>query len=182
MLTDPGPDGLIALARRVPMPPEYQLPAGASEHEIGTFETCVGLKVPSQLRAWLEKVNGAMAGPGGLFGARGATDFLSIEKYLKIFPAWRRLGWLPIASDGLGNYWVVVPGPDGSAGWVAFIDVHSDPEAIDYYAASTVFRFLGFLLNSELGEQGWPRTRQYVVEHDHGMENVPESLSPWRSP
>jgi hypothetical protein len=75
---------------------------------------------------------------------------------------------------------VVAAGPDGSDGWVAFIDVHSDLGSIGYYAASTVFRFMNFLLRAELGEQGWPRSREYVLERDPALERAPDSLTPWR--
>jgi hypothetical protein len=94
-----------------------------------------------------------MVGPGGLFGVCEAKDPLSIEGCLKIFPEWSRLGWVPIASDGVGDYWVTAPGTESSPGWVAFVDVHKDPETIDRYAASSVFHFLDFLLSAELGDK-----------------------------
>jgi SMI1/KNR4 family protein SUKH-1 len=169
-----------SLALRVPAPPGYTLPGGASEEELNDFEARTVLPIAVQLRAWLVEVNGAMIGPGGLLGVRGPRDFLSIDNCLRMYPEWRELGWVPIASDGTGNYWVTLPGPDGSDGWVAFIDTHLDPEAINDYAASTVFRFLGFLLESELGNRGWPGNRKYVLARDPGLSSVPDSLVPWR--
>jgi cell wall assembly regulator SMI1 len=182
MLKEPQPEDLRTLAGRAPTPPGYRLPSGASEQELRDFESRTGLEIPAQFRTWLAQVNGAMLGPGGLFGVRESSDPLSIERYVKIFPVWRELGWVPIASDGVGNYWVTAPGPDGSGGWVAFIDVHLDPGTIGNYAASTVFRFLSFLLNAELGEQGWPQNREYVLDRDPGLFDIPDSLAPWSTP
>ena len=161
------------------MPHDYEFPSGASGQELDEFEVRTGLRITSQLREWLATVNGAMVGPGGLFGVRPVRDVLSIEYYLKIYPEWCQDGWLPIASDGLGNFWIVAVGPDGSGGWVAFVNTHNDPDSIDYYVASTVFRFLDFILRSELGERGWPESRDYVLERDPDLQRVPESLTAW---
>ncbi len=171
---------LRALALRVPAPPGYTMPAGASETAFKNFERRTGLQLTAQFRAWLAEINGAMIGPGGLFGVREPSDFLSIEKCLRMYPKWRELGWVPVASDGTGNYWVTAPGPGRSDGWVAFIDTHLDPDAFERYAASTVFRFLGFLLESELGNRGWPGNKEYVLARDPGLLSVPEALAPWR--
>jgi len=61
-------------------------------------------------------------------------------------------------------------------------DVHLDSETIANYSASTVFRFLSFLLNAELGEQSWPQNREYVLDRDPGLFNAPDSLTPWSTP
>lgn len=182
MTTDPSLGDLLALARRAPMPPGYELPGGASEQELGLFEARTGIRITPQLRAWLATVNGAMIGPGGLFGVRGAADPLSIERHMNIYPEWRQQGWLPIGSDGVGNYWTVTKGPEGSEGWVSFIDVHSDPGSIEYYAASNVFRFLKFVLSAELGERGWPRSCTYVLALDPELERAPAAMTAWNQP
>ena len=105
---------LRALALRVPAPPGYTMPAGASETAFKNFERRTGLQLTAPFRAWLAEINGAMIGPGGLFGVREPSDFLSIEKCLRMYPKWRELGWVPVASDGTGNYWVTAPGPGRS--------------------------------------------------------------------
>jgi cell wall assembly regulator SMI1 len=181
MLNDLRLEDLRALALRVPAPPGYTLPGGASEKELSELELRTGLRIPAEFRAWLVEVNGAMIGPGGVFGARDRRDVLSIEGCVRLFPAWRKLGWMPIASDGTGNFWVTLLGPDKSNGWVAFIDAQIDPEVISYYAATTVFRFLGFLLEAELGERGWPGDKSYVLARDPGLLRVPDCLAPWNA-
>lgn len=180
MLSEPSLQDVLELLRRAPAPPGYEMPVGASEALVDELQERTGHRPPAQLKQWLLEVNGAMVGPGGLFGLRPANDPLSITKYLSIFPNWSKQGWLPIASDGLGNYWVTAVGPDGRDGWVAFIDVHEDPDSLHSYVASSVFSFLNFILKAELGELGWPGDRDYVVALDPTMERVADHLRPWR--
>ncbi|SRR5260370_15391812 len=178
-MNEPTIEELIDLARRAPAPPGQDL-VGASEEEIDGLESEIGRSLSPASRGWLRAVNGAMLGPGGIFGVRKAKDFLSIRKHLNIYPEWRTKGWIPIASDGVGNYWVVIPqGPDGNPDWVAFIDIHEDPGSIDRYFASSVPRFIKFLLESELGERRWPTDRAYDLEHDQALIAAPEEKAPW---
>jgi hypothetical protein len=180
-MNDPAVEELIALARRVPAPPDQEF-TGAGEEDIAALESEIGRTLSLGLRRWLQVVNGAMLGPSGVFGIRDVRDFLSIEKYLRIYPEWQKLGWVPIASDGVGNYWVTVPqGPDGSADWVAFIDTHENPGTVDRYVASSFLRFMRFLLKSELGETRWPGDKAYDLEWDPELANVPEGQAAWIS-
>jgi hypothetical protein len=180
MLKEPRIEELIELTCRVPMPPGYELPHGATEDELTEFESRTGLSLVAEHKDFLRRINGAMIGPGGVFGVRNASDVLSIEEYLKIFPEWRERGWVPIASDGVGNYWVVTDGPDGSAGWVAFVDVHLDAHSVGYYAASSFNRFLNFLIRSELGEYEWPPRQEYAMQWDPRLVELPSSVRPWK--
>lgn len=178
-MNDPVIEELMELTRQTPTPPGQHL-TGASEAEITGLENDVGRALSRGFRRWLRAVNGAMLGPGGVFGIRDRRDFLSIKKYLAIYPEWQSLGWLPIASDGVGNYWVAVPhGPDGTPDWVAFVDTHEDPASVDRYVASSVLRFIKFLLESELGETRWPGDRGYDIEHDPALVAAPEDKAAW---
>ena len=180
-MNDPAIDELMELARQVQAPPGQHL-TGASDTEIMCLADEIGRTLSPGLRRWFGAVNGAMLGPGGIFGRRGVRDFLSIKKYLAIYPEWRSLGWVPIASDGVGNYWVAVPqGPDGNPDWVAFVDTHENPASVDRYVASSVLRFIRFLLESELGETRWPGDREYDLEHDPALVIVPEEKAAWSS-
>lgn len=178
-MNDPAITDLINLARRAPSPPGQEL-TGASEMEIQSLENEIGRTLSPGFRQWLSVVNGAMLGPGGIFGIRNSRDVLSITEYLDLFPEWKSAGWIPIAGDGLGNYWVVVPqGPDGGPDWVAFVDVHEDPATVDRYFASSVPRFIEFLLKSELGETRWPADREYDLEQDPPLSAAPAEKGPW---
>lgn len=179
MLSAPDVEHVLRLAERAPSPPDEVL-VGASAAALEGFEARTGLRLSADFRHWLLAVNGATLGPGGLFGVRDARDFLSIEGILKIYPDWVDRGWIPIAADGVGNYWVTAMGPDSTDGWVAFVDTHQDPEVLQSYVASSVLHFLSFLLTAELGEPGWPAHRDHVVALDAAMAGVPDELAPWR--
>jgi hypothetical protein len=179
MIRPPTLDELIELAQRAPAPPGQVL-SGASDEELYGLGSLVGRSLPAGLRQWLRVVNGAMLGPGGVFGIRPRRDYLSIQKYLRIYPEWASLGWIPVASDGVGNYWVIVPcGPDGSPDWVAFVDIESNPASVDRYVASDFMRFMRFLLEAELGESRWPSDRDYDLERDPKLGIAPEELAAW---
>jgi cell wall assembly regulator SMI1 len=178
-MNDPALEELMELARQAPAPPGQRL-TGASEADIAKLENEIGRTLSGGYRRWLMAANGAMLGPGGMFGIRDKRDFLSTEKYLALHPEWQSLGWVPIAGDGLGNYWVVVPqGPDGTSDWVAFVDTHEDPANVDRYVASNVLKFVRFLLESELGETRWPGDRGYDLERDPALAAAPEDKAAW---
>jgi cell wall assembly regulator SMI1 len=181
VLSEPTIPSLLAAAHSAPVPPGYELPGGADDETLDGFERRTGLLLPAPLRAWWGAVNGAQLGPGGLFGVRDPDDFLSAERYLRLYPGWAGSGWIPIAADGLGDYWVTAPGPRGGEGWVAFIDCHDDPHRIRSYVASDVLRFLRFLLDQEQGEKRWPSDRAHVLAEDPALADVPEQLAPWRA-
>lgn len=181
MLSEPTIPSLLAAARSAPAPPGYELPAGADDETLDAFERRTCLPLPAALRAWWGAVNGAQLGPGGLFGVRETDDFLSAERYLRLFPHWRASGWIPVAGNGLGDHWVTAPGPRGDAGWVAFVDCDDDPHRIRSYVASDVLRFLRFLLAQEQGEKRWPSDRDFVLAEDPALADVPEALAPWRA-
>lgn len=179
MINDPVIAELVDLARRAPSPPGHEL-TGASEAEIKSLESEADRTLSPSFERWLKAVNGAMLGPGGLFGIRNAKDFLSIRQYWDIFPEWKSMGWIPVAGNGLGDYWVAVPrGPDGDPDWVAFINTHEDPLEVERFFASSVTRFVKFLLESELGERRWPADREYDLEHDPSLAATPEEKAPW---
>jgi len=58
-----------------------------------------------------------------------------------MFPQWRELGWLPVASDGCGNYYVLAR--DGTVG---FVEPISDPSTINRCAAPDLLSFMTGLL------------------------------------
>jgi hypothetical protein len=180
VLSEPTIPSLVAAARAAEAPPGYELPGGADDALLDAFERRTGLRLPETLRAWWGAVNGALIGPGGLLGIREPEEFLSVEGCLRLFPQWASSGWVPIAGNGLGDYWVVLPGPGGDEGWVGFVDCHDDPHRIWSYAASDVLRFLRFLLAEEQGEKRWPSDRAYVLAEDPALAEVPEPLAPWR--
>ena len=67
------------------------------------------------------------------------------------FPEWAEQGWLPVAGDGCGNYYVLTA--DDTVG---FIDTMKDPGQIDRQAAGDLLSFMTGLL---AGDQDIGRTR-----------------------
>jgi hypothetical protein len=67
----------------------------------------LGHPLPAALAAWLSVCNGAAIGPGGVFGQRPDERFLDIVSVRERHPGWRRQGWIPVAGDGCGNYYVL---------------------------------------------------------------------------
>ncbi|MDQ1444266.1 MAG: hypothetical protein QOI20_730 [Acidimicrobiaceae bacterium] len=176
-------DVLALLARLTDGAP---LPTGASADDVRGFEARTGLTLPGEVVSWLQRVNGALVPPGNVFGLRDAEDFLSIEHYLRIFPDWAGLGWVPIAGDGNGDYWVVfrrdaAGGAGGERVWVGFVDAQEGFDAIDQIVAGSVLSFLRFLFEGELADDDrWPYDADYVLARDPELAQAPSDLLPWR--
>lgn len=98
---------------------------GASSQELEDLERRLG-PLPAQLAAWLRICRGAAIGPGGFFGNRPDRPSLDIPAYLALFPEWADKGWLPVAGDGCGNYYVLLP-----SGQVGFVDTISGSTAVE---------------------------------------------------
>jgi hypothetical protein len=93
------------------------------------------------LRIWLSVCRGARIGPGGVFGPRPDDPGIDVASRRDPFPDWGQLGWLPVAGDGCGNYYVL--SDDGTVG---FVDTMQDPGKIDRQAASDLLSFMIGLL------------------------------------
>jgi hypothetical protein len=137
---------LVAGAVRAP---EDEAPSGASELEIDALESRLGRDLPLVLRLWLSVCRGAAIGPGGVFGHRPDRDFLDMPHVQALFPQWRELEWLPVASDGCGNYYVLTH--DGSVG---FVDTMKDPGQLDRLASSDLLSFMTGLLRADQHHSG----------------------------
>jgi cell wall assembly regulator SMI1 len=133
---------LLPSARR---PPDQPFPGGASDQELADLERRLGAPLPAALSDWLRVCKGEAICAGGVFGARPDQDFLDIAAYSALHPQWKGFGWLPVAGDGCGNYYVLMTAGE-SAGQVAFIDTMSDPDTIDHIAGEDLWAFLHSLL------------------------------------
>ena len=113
------------------------MPAGAPDAEIAEFEAMVGIKFPVKYRAWLAACNGPCVGPGGTVSVGNARTSQDLAALLTLHPSWREKGWLPVAGDGCGSYYVVVTrGEFGEGEPVVFIDVNKDDSEPAYILAS----------------------------------------------
>jgi hypothetical protein len=61
-----------------------------------------------------------------------------------LYPDWRTLGWLPVAGDGCGNYYVLAL--DGTVG---FVDTMSDPGRLERRVSADLLSFMTDLLAAD---------------------------------
>ena len=176
------------LLSKLPRPPKVSLPGGASDADIQAFSDRTGIKVPPPLAEWLKLCNGPMVGPGGLFGIPPVRKHLSIEYIYEIYPEWRAKAWIPLSSDGCGNYYILASAQDFGPGWpVLFIDTMEARDRPAYIVASGIWRFLVFLLEDEfLHEKGlfdtpWPFDRAEVTRRDPEIESFRGVPLPWEA-
>lgn len=172
---------LLSLLGRVLLPPEGEAVQGVKESQLAAVASKYEQQIPVNYVRWLSACNGSSAGPGGIFGVRtpaGAPDALDI---LDFHPDWANHGWIPVAGDGNGNYYVLDTSRkhiDRDA--VYFVDTMAD-EGLTYIAASDLLIFLKFLLGRELGEERWPFNAEYVVGSDPDIMRVRDlNLLPWQ--
>lgn len=169
------------LLRRIPHPPEEELPAGLSDQECTRFEERTGLVMPPDLRAWLNISNGPCVGPGGLYGVCPPRMHLDIESYYDMYPTWRTRGWIPVAGDGCGNQYVLVTKREYGNGLpIVFVESTSDHEMPAYIVASDIRHFLLFLFLRELGQCGWPFDEAIVTQNDPAIMTFHDVPLPWQ--
>jgi hypothetical protein len=136
--------------------------------------------MPAELLEWLAIVNGAHLGQGGLFGLGAPEAYLDIAFHSSLYPAWRAKGWIPVAGDGCGNYYVLLAGHDrGKGNPVLFVDTSDDTDAGNYLVASSLFQFLRFYLEAAIDRTAWPFGKAYVLERDPAILDFPELALPW---
>lgn len=173
---------VLGLLAKVPAPPNEDTPPGATESDIAGFEERIGLRVPTKLRAWLLASNGPCVGPGGVFGIEPRREALDIERLMALRPIWHEKGWIPVAGDGCGNYYVVpCRGEFGEGEPVMFIDTMEDDSVPAYIAASDMWRFLRFLFKKELNESKWPYDRDEVLKADPDIVTFRDVPLPWNA-
>jgi cell wall assembly regulator SMI1 len=173
-------DQVLTLLGRVPAPPEDSLPGGASEAKLQNAEAVHGITFPPKLREWLLTSNGACVGPGGLVGIGVVRDSQDLGAIFENYPTWKDKGWIPVAGDGCGSYYVVAThGEYGAGEPVLFVDVHETPDQPAFIVASNVWQFLRFLLSKEVDESRWPFNEVEVVECDPNITSFTNVSLPW---
>lgn len=172
---------VIDLLRRSRTPPEFAGIAGASDAARRAFFQELGLGENRELDTWLSICSGAPAGPGGLFGCGDAPGYLSISARLQEHPFWQRAGWVPVAGDGNGGYYVALMSEaNGGPVAVGYIDPE-DYENLAFVVASSLERFLVGLLRRDLREaKWWPFDEQEVLAFDPDLSKS-EHPKPWEA-
>lgn len=137
--------------------------------------------MPDDLRKWLELTNAPLVGLDGFFGIRPASGRqYDMETYYDMFPHWKRSGYVPLASDGCGSYFVMPTRREFGDGYpVMFMDHADGLTAPSHIVASSLERFVEFSVRRASGEEGWPFDRQYVVVRDPDILKFEGLPLPW---
>jgi len=129
----------------------YQLPSGATSEDCDGFSQRTGITMPPELREWLLLCNGPNLRAGGFYGIPPLPKDSDIESVFAFHPTWHDNGWLPIANDGCGDYFVVPTRAEFGKGCpVLFIDAHEDFDIPSYIVASGVGKLLESLLRKAI--------------------------------
>lgn len=164
-------DLILTLIQQVEHPPNMSLPNGVTEDDLNEFEFKTSIFLPPPLKEWLKICNGPIIGPGGIYGIPPAVDWLRIDIHLDYNPSWRDKKWIPIAGDGLGNYYVLDSKNFIDEKYpIYFIDHEFDINKPMYVVASDLWFFLFFLLQNEETHKkqnnNWPFNELYVKNID----------------
>lgn len=171
-------DELKELLILLPADPMSHGPKGAERSVIENAESRLGISFPQQLRDWLGVCNGALLGPGGLYGVGCEIDEIDIIVLFQQNDFWKQNYLLPIAGDGCGNDYAILTCVDSSP--VVFIE-HSavNRERPQYVVGSDVFHFLRNLFRRELGISRWPFNRTEVLLSDPKIQSFKGIPLPW---
>jgi cell wall assembly regulator SMI1 len=179
------PHEVEQLVRKNAVRTHTPLPAGASEADINAFELRTGLSVPPEMRDWLSMFNGPFVGRAGIFGIRPTDGRLDIETELERVPQWVEKGWIPLAEDGCGDYYVLdTRSTVNGTRPVYFLDHEISRTEPDYIVASGLWPFLRFFLIDDeiddVDEKYWPFDRERVLAEDPTLARYEGDVSfPW---
>ncbi len=159
------------LMKQAPFPKNETFPCGVDQDEVKMFEERYSLHIPQDYNELLQFSNGPVIGEGGIFGIEPLRDELNVSNFYNLFPTWSKKGWIPIAGDGCGNYYVILSG-NNSSSVVYFIDAHEDENKLTYIVGSSVWNFILLMLLKENGDLDWPFSKEDVLSIDPSIERI----------
>lgn len=179
-------DEVMALVHEVPRPPDTPIPRGVSHAEIEALGQRIGMPIPDELRQWLARCNCPPIGPGGLFGICPENDFVDIEAHYRLRPHWRENGWIPVAGDGCGDYYVLDTAATTRSGHpILFLDheeaVRDSCDTVSYVVASGLWPFLRYILLEESDAEYNIWDEQDALRADPGLADYSGAARPWET-
>jgi SMI1 / KNR4 family (SUKH-1) len=169
----------LELARLVAGIQRVDLPPGIGDAEIDALGRRIGAEIPEELRRWLRVCNAPLIGPGGIYGVCPDNPFLDIESRLHLHPEWLSLGWLPIAGDGCGSYYMLeLNHQHDHTSPVSFVDERDYHTAL-YCVASGYCSFIGLYLREEFGDDFWPFDKERILLEDPELAHIHWLPLPW---
>lgn len=158
--------------------------------EIAQSERRLGIRFPQALKQWLAVCNGAHTTFGDLYGVptstKGGRGTIEAIATMWNDAGWLQRGWIPIANDGCGNFYVIAYDHGTRDYAVAFIDTMENPQTLSYAVASSLLPFVAafFLkdINLEIPASKqviWPFDEYWVRENDPALFEVTVAALPW---
>ena len=179
-------DEVLALVHEVPRPPGEGIPGGATPAAIDALGKSMGRPVPQELQAWLLRCNCPRVGPGGVYGVCPDDDYVDIAAKYRLRPHWLERGWVPVAGDGCGNYYVLDLARRTRSGHpVLFLDWEDSSDLVcdtpSYVVASGLWPFLRYLLLGEKKAAYNIWDEEEALREDPGLADVEGVLRPWET-
>ncbi len=158
------------------------LPPGATDRDIDAFEARYAFAVPTELRDWLLFTNGPHIGRTSVRGIQTSRSCDEIDAVWET--DWLERGWIPIAGDGCGSYYVLATHPDDGPGHPVFFVDHErqsngEYSLPTYVCASGLWSFLRFYIQEDLGVEGWPFNRDMVLAADPDLADYSRVPRAW---
>ena len=189
----------IQLLRSLVASQSLQIEPPFSQDFIDAVCSEFNLTLPLSIVEWLTYCNGMDMAFGYLNGIDEVTNFCNREH----ISHWKERGWIPIAGDGCGNYYLVVKyeTQDESLYPVVFVD-HEDSaigengenqlcNRISYIVASDLPHFLEVVLlyqehhiqyqnkdDDEYPDFWWPFDKERMLQFDPNIDKI-EIIKPW---
>ncbi|MCC5875111.1 MAG: SMI1/KNR4 family protein [Candidatus Sumerlaeia bacterium] len=138
-----------------------------TESDLRSVEQSLGLMIPREIKDWLMVINGSFVGSQVFLGIGTSNSFLDLVPVLQDYPEWKSRAWIPVASDGCGNYYVA--SGINSLCPVVFVDTAFDFSKPAYVVSTALRRFLYEFIKSEFFDTEWPFDRKYILLHDPGL-------------
>lgn len=150
-------------------------PPSESRRHIQSLEHLAAHQIPAEYAQWLEEFDGATIHTVNVFGLRGSGKLFDQQSdYLN-------QGWLNIANDGCGNYYVMaldgrfhLPCP------ILFVDSYAELDDA-FIVASDFCSFLQGLLANAEGQFHWPFDKKTTLQLDPELAFAKNVRFPWDS-
>lgn len=160
--------------------PPDPFPAGASSREIDALAKTLNVRLPPDIRRWLQISDG----PPGFFGTMQAQEGCRVEEIWTQFPEWKQWTWIPVGCDGFGNFYVKPIGRSNNFP-ICFVEA-LEPDELRYAVASNTLIFAWFALYEEShsnqhGQRSrWPFEKEFVLSKDPELAAFgAEYVLPW---
>ncbi|HLO99918.1 MAG TPA: SMI1/KNR4 family protein [Fimbriimonas sp.] len=142
------------------------------------YEQELGFPFSPQLALWIDRFGADMLGPGGLSEVDESNDPQGLLVRTTAHPEWVEMGWVPVAGDWCGNYYVVDTKLPSEP--VYFIDSYEDVGVPAYVAASNFRLFVDLFSKHDRGELPfhWPFAKTDTLTLDPELELISAPM-PW---